>query len=181
MQIVYDRMRKSTDEMSLWGMFSLNRLVLFQIRNSVRFNAWSGSGWPRKFNAFRTLRQKVGGFDKSCATYFYGKNLFFALHKIPILSCRDSTTGDDAKERVNENLCRSNYRKLQKGFGRLQLMSVDYEHVHVDYFSAKQKSPARLAINPNPTVPYASFALAPLLLLPQNGADADPIAQNLWL
>jgi len=32
-------------------------------------------------------------------------------------------------------------------------MDIDYEHVHVDYFKAEQKSPNYIAINPNAALP----------------------------
>jgi glutathione S-transferase len=43
-----------------------------------------------------------------------------------------------------------NCRKVLAG---LQFMGVDYERSHVDYFTAEQKDPAYLAINPNATMP----------------------------
>jgi glutathione S-transferase len=46
-----------------------------------------------------------------------------------------------------------NCRKVLAG---LQLMGVDYQRVHVDYFSAGQKDPKYLAINPNASVPSMS-------------------------
>jgi glutathione S-transferase len=43
-----------------------------------------------------------------------------------------------------------NCRKVLAGFN---LLGVDYEHIHVDYFKSEQKDPAYTAINPNAALP----------------------------
>ncbi|MCB1807119.1 MAG: glutathione S-transferase N-terminal domain-containing protein, partial [Candidatus Competibacteraceae bacterium] len=43
-----------------------------------------------------------------------------------------------------------NCRKVIAG---LKLMDIPYQHEHIDYFQAQQKSPHYLAINPNAALP----------------------------